>query len=225
MLHTPKQTRSKKTLERILSAARNLMALEGVDSVGVTEIVAAADSSVGSFYARFDGKEDLVRVLHERLWAEASSRWHDGLEEWDNGFPAGDRVIHLVGMLQDTVQPDQQLRRALTRMLDEEGAAAQAAFEDRIVSDAVSLMHADEAIRHPKPPTAIALGTRFVLAVLRDKPGPLRWSHGGEDMELDSPGIRGELATALRGYWGVGTLVQIGPDPSDTAVEYFDIWS
>ncbi|NNF27441.1 MAG: TetR/AcrR family transcriptional regulator [Gemmatimonadetes bacterium] len=222
MLHAPKQKRSRKTLERILSAARHLMAEHGVDAVGVTEIVAAAESSVGSFYARFDGKEDLVRALHERLWDEALGRWEGGLGGWDATLPAHDRVVRLVGLLQETVRPDQHLRGALARVLNEEGSAAQADFEARIERDSVTLMEDEAEIRHPEPSTAVPMGVRIALAALRE--------HGALNGEPSDPGrlppstVRDEISIALRGYWGIGRLVQIGPDPSDTAVEYFDIW-
>lgn len=234
MLHAPKQKRSRKTLERILSAARSLMAEHGVDAVGVTEIVSAAESSVGSFYARFDGKEDLVRALHERLWEEAGARWEDGLARWDHTVSAHDRVANLVGLLQETVRPDQPLRGALARLLDDEGSAAQAAFEARIQRDSVGLMEHESEIRHPDPATAVPMGVRIAMAALREQgaflaeppdagipPGP---RDDGTDV-LSPSTLRRELATALRGYWGIGRLVQIGPEPSETAVEYFDIWS
>ena len=222
MLHAPKQKRSKKTLERILSAARTLMTEQGVDAVGVTEIVSTAESSVGSFYARFDGKEDLVRALHERLLAEAGSRWEGGMDRWDHGKPASGRVTDLVHLLQETIRPDQDLRRALGRLLEHEGAAAQAAFESRIERDAVRLMESEAEIRHPEPATAVPMGVRMAMAALREeREEGLETSEGGT---LTPATVRDELSTALRGYWGIGRLVQIGPDPDDTAVEYFDIW-
>ena len=222
MLHAPKQKRSKKTLERILSAARRLMAEHGVDAVGVTEIVSAAESSVGSFYARFDGKEDLVRVLHQRLWEEAGARWEAGLGSWDAGLSAHDRVARIVGLLQETVRPDQPLRGALARTLEEEGSAAQSAFELRIERDSIRLMEDDSEIRHPEPSTALPMGVRIVMAALREQGGVGAERPGEHALSPES--VREELSTALRGYWGVGRLVQIGPEPSDTTVEYFDIW-
>jgi AcrR family transcriptional regulator len=219
MLHAPKQTRSKKTLERILSSARTLMASEGVDSVGITEIVAHANSSVGSFYARFDGKEDLVRHLHERLWTEANGRWEAGLSRWRQDAPAQDRVNQLVELIQDAVGPDHGLRASLTRVLDEGGRIAQTSFDDRVVADALALLADETEIRHPVPPTGIALGVRFTLAAFRDGTSVTR-----DDALQNGAALTTELGVALRGYWGVGRLVQVGPRSEDTQVEYFDIW-
>lgn len=219
MLHAPKQTRSKKTLERILSSARVLMSSEGVDSVGITEIVAHANSSVGSFYARFDGKEDLLRYLLQRLWAEAAGRWDDALNRWPHDAPTHARVNHLVELIQEAVGPEHGLRAELTRLLEEEGRAAQTAFDDQVVQDALRLLVDETEIRHPVPRTAVALGVRFTLAAFRDRPSVVR-----DDALQNGTALSTELGTALRGYWGVGRVIQVGPHSDDTAMEYFDIW-
>ena len=220
MLHAPKQTRSKKTLERILSSARVLMAEEGVESVGITEIVSHASSSVGSFYARFDGKEDLVRHLHDRLWSEANNRWESGVGLWRNDPPTPDRVNNLVDLLHAAVHPDHELRASLTRVLESEGRTAKGSFDDRVARDALQLFTDEPDVRHPDPSTGIVLGVQFALAALRARPVHDHDPEGGNPSVLQK-----ELAAALRGYWGVGRLVQVGPRVEDTAMEYFDIWS
>ncbi|MGI9626244.1 MAG: TetR/AcrR family transcriptional regulator [Longimicrobiales bacterium] len=217
MLHTPKQTRSKKTLERILTAARFLMSRSGVEAVGITQIVKEAKSSVGSFYARFDGKEDLVRYLHELLWDEATRRWEGGLEKWSSRLDTPDRVSVLVELIQDAVSPDQRLRASLTRVMGEEGARARTGFDSRVTRDAVTLLDGDEGIRHPQPATCIPLGVQIALSSLRDRPSG--------DSDPLSANLPGELTTALRGYWGVGRVVQRDGLTPETQVEYFDIWS
>lgn len=62
----------------------------GVSALTVSEVVRAAGSSVGAFYARFPDKDALVATLHERSCAEAlataelaldPARWeHEGVE-------------------------------------------------------------------------------------------------------------------------------------------------
>ena len=75
----PKQTRSRKTLERIVGAGLRLLEEGGPDAVTVQAVVSRARSSVGSFYARFAGKEDLLEHLRERLRTSAESEWSDKL--------------------------------------------------------------------------------------------------------------------------------------------------
>ena len=220
MLHAPKQTRSKKTLERILASARTLMGTAGVDAVGITQIVAEAKSSVGSFYARFDGKEDLVRHLDGRLWEEAHARWENGVSGWDPELPAPERIGLLVRLIQEAVGPDRDLRSAITQVLAEDGQAAQGAFDARVTQDSLSLFAQEEGIRHPKPATCIPLGIRIVLSTLRDRPeGPTPGANVDSGVVLAD-----ELTSALRGYWGVGRVVQ-GAGSGPAVMEYFDIWS
>ena len=54
-INPPKQARSRRTLERIVEASLEILAAEGPDSLTVHRVVEKAGSSVGSFYARFEG--------------------------------------------------------------------------------------------------------------------------------------------------------------------------
>ena len=58
-LNPPQQSRSQRTLERIVAASLELLATQGPSGLTVQAVVDKADSSVGSFYARFKGKDDL----------------------------------------------------------------------------------------------------------------------------------------------------------------------
>ena len=71
----PQQARSRRTLERLEKAALELVARDGPDSVTVAQVVARARSSVGSFYARFQGKDELFLHLAEGLRRQALERW------------------------------------------------------------------------------------------------------------------------------------------------------
>lgn len=71
----PQQARSRRTLERLEKAALELVARDGPDSVTVAQVVARARSSVGSFYARFQGKDELFVHLAEGLRRQALERW------------------------------------------------------------------------------------------------------------------------------------------------------
>jgi AcrR family transcriptional regulator len=72
------QDRSRRTAERILTAALELLAERSFEQMAVSEIAAKAGISVGGFYARFAGKEALLESLHvglfEGLVAQARER-------------------------------------------------------------------------------------------------------------------------------------------------------
>ena len=61
----PQQARSRRTLERLLTAAEELLADADFDRVGVVEITRRAGVASGSFYNRFSTKDDLLAVLYE----------------------------------------------------------------------------------------------------------------------------------------------------------------
>jgi AcrR family transcriptional regulator len=67
----PAQIRSKERLERILAAARDLIAQKGSDLVKMSEVAALADISIGSLYQYFPDKSALIRTLAEQYNAES----------------------------------------------------------------------------------------------------------------------------------------------------------
>jgi AcrR family transcriptional regulator len=86
LLVPPRRRRGAETLERLATAAERLLETKSFDAIEVDEIVREASSSVGSFYARFPGKDALLPYLYERhdrrLRAElgalvADERWHE----------------------------------------------------------------------------------------------------------------------------------------------------
>ena len=82
-LNAPKQSRSRQTLERIVQAALEILEGQGYAALTVKAVVERANSSVGSFYARFSGKEDLVDYLGERVWDQALERWDEAVKARD----------------------------------------------------------------------------------------------------------------------------------------------
>lgn len=81
----PRQERSRVTVERIVRATQELLAERGPEGTTVEQIVARADSSVGSFYARFEDRDAAVRYVEERFWTDVESRWAAYLdpERWE----------------------------------------------------------------------------------------------------------------------------------------------
>jgi AcrR family transcriptional regulator len=69
---TPGQQRSKDRMERILSAASELIGAKGGDQVRMTEIAARAGTSIGSLYQYFPEKSAIIHALAARY--NAASR-------------------------------------------------------------------------------------------------------------------------------------------------------
>jgi AcrR family transcriptional regulator len=77
----PQQARSRRTLERLRAAAWSLLEAEGPEGVTVTGVAAEAGVSVGSFYARFEGKEELLDHLEAVALDQALRRLSEVLDE------------------------------------------------------------------------------------------------------------------------------------------------
>jgi AcrR family transcriptional regulator len=67
--------------ERILTAAVGVFAKRGFQQTTIDHIVAAAKTSVGSFYGLFDGKEDCFLQCYDRVAATARERIEQALPE------------------------------------------------------------------------------------------------------------------------------------------------
>lgn len=93
----PQQKRSRMTLRRIANATETLMAERGASGVTVQEVVARADTSVGSFYARFASRGAAVAFVRERSWARARELWREFLtpDDW-KGVPIGAVVAEVI---------------------------------------------------------------------------------------------------------------------------------
>lgn len=64
---TPLQSRSRQRVEKILSAALDLLMQQGLASVTTSRVAAAAGVPVGSVYQFFPNRDAILLALHERL--------------------------------------------------------------------------------------------------------------------------------------------------------------
>lgn len=65
-----RERRKIETRARLLSAARELVARQGVDAVRINEITEEADVGFGSFYNYFEGKDAIVAAVVEAVATE-----------------------------------------------------------------------------------------------------------------------------------------------------------
>src|SRR5438045_4033157 len=68
----PVQQRGRETMERFPRAAEELLQDRPFEEISVQDIARRAKRPIGSFYARFRGKDALIPFLYQR--------YHDGLE-------------------------------------------------------------------------------------------------------------------------------------------------
>jgi len=80
-----RQHRSRRTLEKLLDTAEELLAEKTFEEIRIQEIVERAGSSIGSFYARFSDKEALRLCLIGRYHDDMIETARDALapERWE----------------------------------------------------------------------------------------------------------------------------------------------
>lgn len=214
-INPPQQARSRRTLERIVAASLELLATEGLAGLTVHNVVDKADSSVGSFYARFSGKDDLLDYLGERVWSEALERWNQALNTRDwSSLGLTEVVEGAVGLLIDA----QRSRSAYLKALDWASGRPNDAYESFRAQLLVGLgdlllAHAAD-ITHPDPPRAVRLALRAVLGIVDAEFRATRDRLSREEL-VD------ECRALLLGY----LTGDAGEASGSEGVDFFDVWN
>jgi len=205
----PVQARSRRTLARILDASVTLLGERGWDGLTVQDVVSLAGTSVGSFYARFSSKEELLAYVEETVWTRARERWDEQISALTGqGDLLGDRVRAVVQLLLEA--QEDEFVRSLSQVRGEVGRGRD--FNHHLRDTiAVVLLERRAEIRHPDPLAAIWLGHAAVAGAVRERP------QGWEDGPLTE-----ELARLWLSYLG-----QREPDDRETAsaVDFFQVWT
>ena len=206
----PKQHRSRRTLQRIARAALELIAQNGVEATTVGAIARRAGSSVGSFYARFEGKSDLLVYLDERIWETVERRWSEATAGDLADRPVEELVRGLARLYADLDLVHRGARDAIGRALRGPSAGLSDAalrIRERVRQDSIHLLLGRRnEIVHSDPELAVGTVCRTLEASAR----------------LFEPAFLEDLCTAL-----VSHLVgdRPSPPPAGASVEFFDIWS
>lgn len=178
----PRQARSRAALRRILESAEQELVATGFDDLTMAAVAERAGMSVGAIYRRFEGKEQLLSAVKDRLLTRvedditaALDAADDGLPEvvgaftraLADGFSAGAHVIpHVVGGARP-VGSSERSRRALENI-------------QRLFLEATTA-HLDE-VRRADPAAALTVAVRTITAACihravigRNTPDGLSW--------------------------------------------------
>lgn len=222
LVRAPQQDRSRRTLDRLVKAALDLIGERGVDGASVQDIARRARASVGSFYARFKGKEDLLRYLELRLWSDVDDAWERALAEqdWSEGT-FEDLVATLVGVLVEVNRAGARQRRVLeARRGPETSSEAARAFEARLGDDIRTLLlrHQDR-IAHDDPSRAIDLSVAAVRGILRlrDTGSLVATSLGALEDDDWAEALGGLVLAYLTGSGDT--------EPGRGQMDFFDVWA
>lgn len=179
----PRQARSRAALQKILASAEKELAATGFDDLTMAAVAERAGMSVGAIYRRFEGKEQLLHAVKDRLLtrvedditaalAATSGGLADVVDAFTralaDGFSAGAHVIpHVVGSGGRAIGSSERSRLALENI-------------QRLFCDAATA-HLDE-VRRADPATALTITVRTITAACihravigRNTPDGLSW--------------------------------------------------
>jgi AcrR family transcriptional regulator len=200
----PLQDRSRRTLEKIGAAVEALLADRSFDDISVHDIVRRARCSIGSFYARFTSKDDLLPYLYERYEADLRPRIQQRVAstQWEN-LSLRDTVSLVAKHTVDMYYERRHLLRAVALLArTRPGVVSPETRQARVgVTDvpAKALAKFATEIAHDDPLEAARIGFFMVAAVAREKILFGEAPHAAAT-NLGKDRLQHELARMLFGY-------------------------
>jgi len=169
-----RQERSRRTTERIVASALELLSAKRIEEISVADIARGARISVGGFYARFESKDALFCHLDENV-LEGIVDHARGLfsPEATRGLGAREVVARYVTM---AVEGFRKHRAILRQVALRSRTSKDASFRARILALNIELHDMFRArlaerfdeIGHRDPPLAVDLALTAVSAAMRE---------------------------------------------------------
>jgi len=185
VLREPKQERSRRSFERVQDAALALLVERGPDAFTLAEVCTRADASMGAIYNRVNGKDDLIRLIHEREMARIDSDTAKALQTTDlQGPDLRDAVAELIAAVTVLLRHDADVLRpfmllaATDQQISIRGRKSAAVMRD-LFGELLSRRSSE--IRHPDPVAAIDWCFTIVYSVVARRLGLGSTMEGAED--------------------------------------------
>ena len=132
----PQQARSRQSFEKTIEATLALLQERGNDEFTLADVSARSGVSIGSIYARFEGKDELIRVAHGRKMDDidaVSSHLFEPLPTLPDAgleaiaYEAVEQSIQVLRRYADILRPF-MLRATHDKAISKRGAASHAAL-------------------------------------------------------------------------------------------------
>ena len=168
MTTAPKQARSVASMTRMLDAAESLLGSGGPDALTVEAVVREAETSTGSFYARFGDRQGLLVALQDRFLERLTASLVRSFETAPGDTDLTRTVDTIVTGFVDAFRSNREafvafmlLNRSEPSMRDRgaEASRAAAAAISQLLEE-----HRDE-IAHPDPTLAAEFAYRTLFAI------------------------------------------------------------
>ncbi len=174
-LKEPQQDRSRRTLERMLDAAVDLMDEGTFEKARVTEVVSRAGCSVGAFYARFSGKEALFLAAQDHFFGRLEDVI-EGLidaERW-KGRTLEYRVRGVLDEVRTIFHKHAGILAATSLHLRSRNDAESLARGRKLNRTAWSrigsvFLACRSEMSHPDPDQAVAVSLSFTFSAMRER--------------------------------------------------------
>ena len=163
---TPRQTRSKETVEVLLTAAARILTSEGFEALTNNRVAAVAGVSVGSLYQYFPNKEALVRALCERhtqgVRDRIRARFH---EAWDAPVETVARAV--IQAMLEARRREPKLHQELLRLAPAVGGLTELhAVEQEVEALLARFIASRPELQAPDAPMAAFIVCHAVQAVV-----------------------------------------------------------
>ena len=196
---SPRQKRSRESLERLLESAEDQIRQNGHESLTISGVVNNVGLSVGAFYARFPDKTALIHAVQQRFHGRMEPVIREEiLREAGPAATLGETVEKAVDSLIRNVAGERELSRAFMTLSVADpilrAVGEQVNRERREVFSEVVMRHSAE-IGHDDPKLAVDIAYGMYAAVIRG-----RLVFGAEHelyYGIDSPTLYRELKQAL----------------------------
>ena len=217
VVRSPQQARSARTLARLEAAALRLIREEGLAGLSIQGVVKEAGSSVGSFYARFGSKDDLLEYLRSGARARALDAWAERAA--DLSQQAGD-LEALLPLMCAAVVATFEGAGVEAMLLNPDSGTAQEGLGEAMAESLRGLLaaHRDE-IRHPDPMLAVDFSVRALVALGRELASLPDQGRPGHSREA----LLGEVALSQLRYLAGGGDPDADREPRQ-GIDPFDIW-
>ena len=120
---SPRQDRSKATVDAIIQAMTRVLIKEGWDAASTNRVAIEAGVSVGSLYQYFPSKEALVLAVMERHALAMTERLQERMLQLATA-PLEEAAIELTHLFIETHQTNPKLHRVLIEQVPQVGALA-----------------------------------------------------------------------------------------------------
>lgn len=169
------------TRERLLEAAIKVFSEKGYYATAVDDIVAASDTSKGSFYNFFPSKQEIFLALVDRLFGRLVSRVEASVAEKRGALPKVDAALH-------AALDEISRHRRIARILFIEAAGLGHAFNEKLFElhksfAALIAAHLKRAVEEGSiPPIDTELAAYAWFGAINEV--VVRWLYTGEPADL-----------------------------------------